>query len=104
MTRGSEEALGQELTHTSRRRTRVGRLFANWLPATFLLWLSAVIVSFPLLWTIRSSFMPTGEVMRFPPVWIPSSLTLQNYADVLSRQPFARYLSLIHISEPTRPY
>jgi multiple sugar transport system permease protein len=59
---------------------------------TIALWLSAVLVSFPFIWTVRSSLMPTKEVMRFPPVWIPSSLTLKHYSDVLSRQPFERYI------------
>ncbi len=59
---------------------------------TIALWFSAVLVSFPLIWTVRSSLMPTKEVMRFPPVWIPSSLTLEHYSDVLSRQPFELYI------------
>ena len=32
------------------------------------------------------------QIMRFPPTWIPPSPTLQNFADVLTKQPFGRYI------------
>jgi ABC-type glycerol-3-phosphate transport system permease component len=59
---------------------------------TLLLWLSGVLAAFPFFWMIRSSVMPEKQIMKFPPIWIPSSLTLQHFADVLTRQPFGRYI------------
>lgn len=59
---------------------------------TVLLWLSAVLVAFPFYWMIRSSLMLEKEIMRFPPIWIPPSPSLQNFADVLTKQPFGRYI------------
>lgn len=57
-----------------------------------LLILSAILAAFPFLWMIHTSLMPQNEVVRFPPIWIPSSLTLQHYQDALTFQPFARYI------------
>ena len=59
---------------------------------TLLLWLSAILAAFPFFWMIRSSVMPEKQIMRFPPIWIPSSLTLEHFADVLTTQPFGRYI------------
>ena len=59
---------------------------------TLLLWLSAILAAFPFYWMVRSSVMLEKQIMRFPPIWIPSSPTLQNFADVLTKQPFGRYI------------
>jgi len=59
---------------------------------TLLLWLSAILAAFPFYWMIRSSVMLEKQIMRFPPTWIPPSPTLQNFADVLTKQPFGRYI------------
>jgi multiple sugar transport system permease protein len=59
---------------------------------SILLLLAALLVSFPLIWMVRSSFMLETEAMHFPPIWIPSQLTIEHYADVFSFQPFGRYI------------
>jgi multiple sugar transport system permease protein len=59
---------------------------------TILLWLSAILAAFPFYWMFRSSLMLEKQIMRFPPVWIPPSPTLQSFADVLTKQPFGRYI------------
>jgi multiple sugar transport system permease protein len=60
--------------------------------AAALLILSAILVAFPFIWMIHTSLMPEDEVLQFPPVWIPSHLTLQHYMDALTFQPFGRYI------------
>jgi multiple sugar transport system permease protein len=60
--------------------------------STAVLWASALLVSFPFVWTIRSSIMPTKQILKFPPIWIPSEITFEHYRDVLSFQPFDRYI------------
>lgn len=60
--------------------------------ATGLLWASGILVSFPFIWSIRSSVMTAKEILKFPPIWIPSTFTLENYQNVLSYQPFGRYI------------
>jgi len=61
--------------------------------STILLWLTALLVAFPFIWMLRSAFMPTKFIMRFPPIWIPPELTLENFTRLLTRQPFARYIA-----------
>jgi multiple sugar transport system permease protein len=60
--------------------------------ATLLLAAMALSVSFPFVWMIRSSFMLEAEAMHFPPIWIPSQVTLQHYSDVFTIQPMGRYI------------
>jgi multiple sugar transport system permease protein len=57
-----------------------------------LLWIAGLLAAFPFLWMIRSAFLPTRYILRFPPIWIPPSVTLQHFTDLLTRQPFARYI------------
>lgn len=61
--------------------------------ATLLLWLSAAVVAFPFLWMLRSAFMPTKFIMRFPPLWIPPEATFDNFTKLLTRQPFLHYIT-----------
>ena len=60
--------------------------------ATILLWLSAIIVAFPFVWMLRSALMPAKYIMRFPPIWIPPEVTLNNFVKLLTLQPFAHYI------------
>jgi multiple sugar transport system permease protein len=39
----------------------------------------------PLLWMVSVSFMPRGEASHFPPPFLPSSATLENYRDLFAR-------------------
>jgi multiple sugar transport system permease protein len=60
--------------------------------STFALLIAALLVAFPFFWMVRTSIMPESEAMRFPPVWVPSSLTGKHYRDAVTLQPFVRYL------------
>ena len=40
---------------------------------------------FPLLWTLVTSLKRPADAVAYPPQWIPSPPTLQNYVDVLTR-------------------
>lgn len=44
----------------------------------------------PLLWMVSVSFMPRGEASHFPPPFLPSSATLENYRDLFARTGMAR--------------
>ncbi len=75
-------------------RPATRRIWAGGKPlVTLLLWFSAILAAFPFLWMIRSAVMPENQIMRFPPIWIPDTLTLTNFADVLTTQPFGRYIA-----------
>jgi multiple sugar transport system permease protein len=48
---------------------------------TFLtLW--ALVVAFPLFWIVSTSFKPSDQWFSWPPVYLPSPPTLENYSDV----------------------
>lgn len=54
--------------------------------------LLALLVSFPFLWMLRTSFMEPTQALKFPPIWIPQPFSMENYANALTIQPFARYI------------
>lgn len=51
----------------------------------------AAISILPLLWMIRSSFMPLNDIFKIPMIIFPKKLEYKNYIDVFSLVPFARY-------------
>jgi multiple sugar transport system permease protein len=46
---------------------------------------------FPLFWMILTSVKPLPQAVAFPPVWIPHPLSLSNYPQAFSAEPFAGY-------------
>lgn len=62
------------------------------LAITFVKILVAVIMFFPIIWIIASSFKSLVEVSQFPPTIIPRDFQLSNYTRVLSDSAFYLYL------------
>lgn len=61
----------------------------------------AVAMALPFIWMLSTSFKPEAEVFRFPPRFIPESITIANYVSLFSRLNFTRYFvntSLVAIS------
>ena len=58
---------------------------------TIILFISSIIMLFPFVWMVLSSFKTSAEVNAYPPRWIPSVWAPENYATVLRRVPFLRY-------------
>ncbi|MBS0024067.1 MULTISPECIES: carbohydrate ABC transporter permease [Microbacterium] len=56
-----------------------------------LLVVAALLVATPLLWALKSSFTPTGEVMSTGLFQLPSRFTLDNYLLGWQSSPFATY-------------
>jgi multiple sugar transport system permease protein len=52
----------------------------------------ASVLILPFLWILSTSLKGDHEIFTIPPVWIPSELRLENYADVFDRMPFIVYL------------
>ncbi|MEW6227884.1 MAG: carbohydrate ABC transporter permease [Bacillota bacterium] len=52
----------------------------------------AVVMMLPFLWMICTSFKDLGQAFTYPPRWIPSPPTLQNFKEVWRLMPFGRYL------------
>ncbi len=51
-----------------------------------------LIFLFPTAWTIISSLKPEGQIISYPPQWIPSQITLANFIDVLQKFPFIHWV------------
>lgn len=51
----------------------------------------AIIMVFPFLYMIGTSFKPAPETIAWPPTLLPRQPTLENYAALATRAPFGRY-------------
>lgn len=73
-----------------RRRRGVG-FRRSLLPST-MLWVLAVVMAFPLLWFLLSSFKPGSELFSYPLSFFPRQWTLDGYVAAIDRVDFGRYL------------
>ncbi|WP_116091858.1 carbohydrate ABC transporter permease [Sphingomonas crusticola] len=62
------------------RRTSLSRAA----PATLIAWLAALLVAFPLLWALVTSFKPELDAIQLPPRLRGVDWTLDNYREVLA--------------------
>ena len=53
--------------------------------------LGALIMLLPFFVMFTSAFKTTQEINRFPPQWLPSQVSLDNFKKAFSMAPFARY-------------
>ncbi|MGW8323816.1 MAG: carbohydrate ABC transporter permease, partial [Thermodesulfobacteriota bacterium] len=47
----------------------------------------------PILWVVLTSLKPESEILRLPVVWLPSSISWEHYAGVLSDAAVHRYIA-----------
>lgn len=50
-----------------------------------------IVVLFPILWTLSTSFKPVTEIRSYPPHWIPKRFILDNYFSVIFHSQLPRY-------------
>lgn len=62
----------------------------NW-PVFILLMIGAVFMLFPFVWMVLSAFKTKADVYAYPPRWIPSVWTWDNFKKVFEMIPFLRY-------------
>lgn len=58
---------------------------------TLVAWGIGILISFPIIWTVLTSFKTEATAIASPPVWFGFDWTLQNYIDVNTRSDYARY-------------
>lgn len=58
---------------------------------TFLAWVVALTIFFPVLWTILTSFKTEGEAIATPPSFLFFDWTLENYVEVQNRSNYFRH-------------
>lgn len=54
-------------------------------------WTVALLLFFPILWTVLTSFKPEPQAVASPPVWFNFDWTLKNYEDVQNQRDYFRY-------------
>ncbi|WP_375259487.1 carbohydrate ABC transporter permease [Citreimonas sp.] len=59
---------------------------------TALAWIIALLIFFPILWTILTSFKTEAEAVADPPLFLNFSWTLENYVVVQERSDYMRFL------------
>jgi len=59
----------------------------NWV----ILLIGAVFMVVPFYWMVTTSFKYPSEVIAYPPVWIPTRVTLESYAKIFTEMNFLRY-------------
>jgi sorbitol/mannitol transport system permease protein len=59
---------------------------------TALAWIVALLIFFPILWTILTSFKTEATAIADPPVFVNFDWTLENYVVVQERSDYLRYL------------
>lgn len=67
-----------------------GRRFSRFL-VYFFLTLGAVVMLLPFFVMFTSAFKTTQEINRFPPQWLPSHISLDNFRRAFAMAPFATY-------------
>ena len=60
---------------------------------TILAWSLGLLIFFPILWTILTSFKTEGQAIADPPLFIMFNWTLENYAIVQERSDYLRFLT-----------
>ncbi len=61
------------------------------IPLHIILIIGAGLMLLPFIWMFATSFKPPTEIVAWPPTFIPSKPTLENYGKVFELMPFARY-------------
>ncbi|PID42318.1 MAG: sugar ABC transporter permease [Proteobacteria bacterium] len=60
----------------------------NKLLVTVLAWLIGLLIFFPILWTILTSFKSEADAVASPPLWLGFEWTLENYREVQQRSDY----------------
>jgi multiple sugar transport system permease protein/sn-glycerol 3-phosphate transport system permease protein len=72
-------------------RTRRGQQRITTIIVFIVLCIGAVIILLPFFWMLSTSLKRADQVYLSPPVWVPFPPQFGNFAEVLTRVPFARY-------------
>jgi len=59
---------------------------------TTIAWAIGLLIFFPILWTILTSFKTEGDAIAAPPIFIGFDWTLENYRTVMERSDYGRFL------------
>jgi sorbitol/mannitol transport system permease protein len=54
-------------------------------------WSVALLIAFPIIWTVLTSFKPEAQAVARPPVWLAFDWTFKNYVDVQNQRNYFGY-------------
>jgi multiple sugar transport system permease protein len=83
--------VGQQVHAPAARERRLGRRI-QLVVAYIALGIGSLWALVPFLWMISTSLKTDGQVLVYPPAWIPSPVAWGNYAAVLKLVPFGQFL------------
>mgnify|MGYP003260580913 CR=1 FL=1 len=76
-----------------------GKAKLNHLIVHLILLAGTIIVVFPFLWMILTSFKTNGEALQIPPTIIPTAWVTDAYSEIVTAIPFATvYMNTITVS------
>lgn len=58
---------------------------------TFFAWAVALLIAFPIIWTVLTSFKPEPQAVATPPIWFFFDWTVKNYVDVQNQRDYFDY-------------
>lgn len=58
---------------------------------TILAWVVALLIFFPIMWTMLTAFKTEGDAILFPPAFLPPHWTLENFFEVQSRSNYFKH-------------
>jgi sorbitol/mannitol transport system permease protein len=58
---------------------------------TAVAWGIALLIAFPIIWTVLTSFKPEAQAVAQPPIWFDFNWTLKNYVDVQNQRNYFDY-------------
>src|SRR5688572_26678165 len=58
---------------------------------TAIAWGMALLIAFPIIWTVLTSFKPEAQAVARPPIWFDFNWTLKNYVDVQNQRNYFDY-------------
>ena len=61
------------------------------IPVSIILLAGSLLMIFPFIWMLLSAFKTTADVYAYPPKWLPSEWTLENFQAVFDMIPFWTY-------------
>lgn len=76
------------MTMNSKRRGRLNRYN---IPVFIILLLVSVVMLFPFVWMLLSAFKTSADVYTYPPRWLPSTFSFDNFRKVFTMIPFGRF-------------
>ena len=77
-----------------RRRVKMARSVKNQqkMVNTVIAWIIGLLIFFPVLWTVLTSFKTEGQAINDPPLFLFFDWTLENYAIVQERSDYMKFL------------